>query len=52
MIIVFELGKNTHIYIYIYIIKTEQYNHEEDFVKIHRNILDFRVNVRIHVSNS
>ena len=48
MIIVFELGKNTH----IYIIKTEQYNREADLVKIHRNILDFRVNVRIHVSNS
>ena len=50
MIIVFELGKNTHTYIYT--IKTEQYNREEDLVKMHRNILDFRVNVRIHVSNS
>ena len=44
MIIVFELGNNTHT---IYIIKTEQHNREEDLVKIHRNILDFRVNVRI-----
>ena len=52
MIIVFELSKNIHTLHNIYIIKTEQYNREEDLVKIHRNILDFRVNVRIRVSNS
>ena len=47
MIIVFGLGKNTHLYI-----KTEQYHREADFAKILPNIVDFRVNVGIHVSNS
>ena len=41
------LGKNTNLYI-----KTVQYHREADFAKIIRNIVDFRVNVRIHVSNS
>ena len=34
----------THLYI-----KTEQYHREADFAKIFRNIVNFRVNVRIHM---
>ena len=47
MIIVFDLGNNTHLYI-----ETEQYHRKADFAKILHNIMDFRVNVRIHVRNS
>ena len=47
MLIVFGLGQNTQSYI-----KTEQYHREVNFAKILRNIVDFRVNVHIHVSNS
>ena len=33
-------------------ILTEQYHREANFVKILRNIVDFSVDVRIHVRNS
>ena len=32
--------------------KTEQYHREADFVKVLRNIVDLRVYMLIHVSNS
>ena len=47
MIIIFGLGKNTHLYI-----KTEQYHREADSAKILRNIENFSGNVPIHESNS
>ena len=47
MVMVFAFGKNRYLYI-----KTEQYHREADFTKILPNIVDFRLNVRIHVSYS
>ena len=45
-IILFRFSKNTQSYI-----KAEQFHREADFAKMFRNIVDFRVNVRIQVSS-